>query len=99
MVNFKFRNRRDFYNDDVKEEYSVKKEESFEFILLKKGGGMDDEYFNPNNEIVRIIFSDINANGTIKEIANENLFEFIGPKKGKMPNYLLKINNELLYKE
>jgi hypothetical protein len=96
-IYLKYKNNRVFYNDVI-EAFGVKKEGFFEFVLLKHGG-MYDEYFNPNEEIVFITFSDINTNEIIKTIVNMNLFVFIGPKKGKMPNYFLIINDELLYKE
>jgi len=72
-------------------------------VSFELHGAMSYEYRNPNNEIEKILFSNLDNNEKIKEYINNdyNLFKLTGSEEGrngggKTGYFLLEIDDDLL---
>jgi hypothetical protein len=77
----------------------IKKGESREFDMTRVGSRYVSPP-DPNDEIIKFIFSDLDTNNYIKEIDNNYLFKLINYNyRQNLPNYEFIITDILLFNE
>ena len=90
-------NKEDYIDIDITQNQSV-------FFRLFTSMGSHHDYRNPNDEVEKIIFSNLKTNDIINELENKNmghLFKLINIDEsrhgGKTVYFLLEVDDDLLY--
>jgi hypothetical protein len=82
--------------NDGYEKISVRKNRTFSFSIETEGAGKSPPARNPNNEVVKIIFSNLDTGVVIKELDNNTkVFKSLGSEDLRA-TYELQITDELL---